>query len=365
MKIETLIYAYLAICLAMIIFNLVCVVVFRRRDAKLVRRSTAFCEKITEQAKLSEPDAKHRKYLSKKLCRVSNLMAFDETLERLYADNPEKIRRYIEALSPMFIYLTLEYLKKNKLKAAYFPYIIKKYGIFRGQHISIISDLMLELVNNQSLYCRENALQALYSIGDCESVVKALTVLDGGTYYHDKKLITDGLLKFTGDAKKLSELLWQKFSDFSVTMQVAVLNYFRFFSGDYCAEMLRLMTDSGQNAEIRYCCIRYFGKYRYQPAFPYLIDFVAEEDSENWEFAAIAATALAAYPSEKTAELLKEKLSSRNWYVRFNAAQSLEMLGFDYMKLIDVFEGDDRYAGEMMRYRLDRKKLPKKEATTV
>lgn len=365
MKVELLIYAYLAVCGAMIIFNIVCIFVFRRRDKNLEKHSKTFENKIKEQIKMSAFDTRHIKYLSRKLCKINNLIAFDKTLDSLYKTEPEKTKKYIEELSPVFIYLTLEYRKKDKLKVAYFPYIIKKYGVFRGNSISIVSDIMLDLVRESSLYCRENALQALYSIGNCEDVIKALFILDGGTNYHNPKLVTDGLLSFTGDEKRLAEMLWQKMPKFSVEMSIAILNYFRYKSSEYCDLMLQLMSDPEQNAEVRYSCIRYFGKYKYDPAFPYLLSFAENESNENWEYAAIASSALSLYPSDETVSILKEKLSSRNWYVRFNAATSLTALGLEYSQLIDVFEGDDRYAVEMLRYRFDRKKLHEKEVTTV
>lgn len=192
MRVEILIYAYLAVCAAMIGFNIVCIFVFRRRDKKLDRSSVDFTDAVREQLDRQGMDPAHRKFLSRKLRRVHHLMAFDKTLEALYRERPEELRQYLEGLVPVFIYLTLEYRKKNKLQAAYFPYIIKKYQVFRGRNISIVTDVMLELVRDSSLYCRENALQALYSIGDCESVMKALEILDGSDHYHHAKLITDG-----------------------------------------------------------------------------------------------------------------------------------------------------------------------------
>lgn len=74
--------------------------------------------------------------------------------------------------------------------------------------------------------------------------------------------------------------------------------------------------------------------------------FWGNETADNREYAAISATSIAAYPSEETENLLKKKLSSRNWYVRYNSAESLSKLGLDYTQLIDVFKGNDRYAGE-------------------
>ena len=39
MKVEILIYAYLAVCAAMIIFNIVCIFVFRKKDKNIEKRS--------------------------------------------------------------------------------------------------------------------------------------------------------------------------------------------------------------------------------------------------------------------------------------------------------------------------------------
>lgn len=78
------------------------------------------------------------------------------------------------------------------------------------------------------------------------------------------------------------------------------------------------------------------------------MSFVDQLRKQRWEYAAIAATALSAYPGERTVEILKEALQSPNWYVRFNAAQSLEAFQLSYWELSDVMEGGDRYAREIL-----------------
>lgn len=365
MKVEILIYAYLTVCASMIAFNIACIFVLRRKDKKIDTCKIDFTDGIKRCIESNKVDAQHRKYLSKKLRRINNLMAFDKTLEELYPENPEEIRRYIEELSSVFVYLSLEYLKKNKLQAAYFPYIIKKYRICSGQNTSSITNAMLMLVRDPSLYCRENAMQSLNAIGDAASVIKALHILDECDYYHHSKLISDGLLEFSGDKERLSDMLWRDFFTFSEKMQVAILDYFRFSSGNHCEQILRLLISENRTDEVAYSCIRYFGKYRYEPAYPYLLDFAEASDEVYWEYAAITATALAFYPCKKTGEALKALLHSKNWHVRYNASQSLDCLGLDYTDLIDIFESDDRYAVEIMRYRLGQKKLKTKETDTA
>ena len=354
--VETLIYTYLAICVSMIIFNIVCIYYFHRRDKVLLRCNNRFAEDILKQIQLEQPDEKHLKDLSKKLTKVNYLMAFDEALERAYEKDPDRVKTYIRQLSSVFVYLTLEYLKKEKIKAAYFPYIINKYDILRGLNITLVTDAMLELVKDENLYCRENALQALYSMGNANSVLEALKILDKSEFYHYSKMIYDGLLLFKGNRLELDEKIWENFFSFHTTMRVTLLNYFRFSSGDYCEKILRIMIDKKEEDEIRYNCIRYFARYPYEPALSFLYDF-AEQEQPFWEYTAITASALASYPNEKTISVLKVLLCNPNWYVRYNAAESLNKLGLRYEELIDVFEGKDRYAGEMLRYRFDQKRL--------
>lgn len=222
----------------------------------------------------------------------------------------------------------------------------------------------MELVKESNLYCRENALQALYSIGDTQSVINALKLLDRTGGFHHSKMIADGLLSFGGERELLDKKLWQSFNEFSLSLKLPVLDYFRFSSDAHKEKVLHIMNDKDENQELRFSAIRYFAKYHYEPALDCLYGF-ATDNSPIWEYKAIAATALGNYPSVKTEEILRDLLCDRNWYVRYNAADSLERLGVKYEEMIDVFEGGDRYASEMLRYRFDRKKLKEKEAVTV
>jgi len=356
MNVEILIYAYLAICLAMIAFNIASALALRMNDPKASKKSDGFSKTVLKQLESGGADERHRRYLRKKLRHINYLMELDGILEGLFDEKPDEVRRYVETLSPVFVYLTLEYSRKNQLQAAYYPYIIKKYRLFTGTHIKAVVDMLTHMVQNSSLYCRENALQALYNIGDAGSVVNALKLLDGSGYYHNPRMITDGLLEFTGDREELDRRLWACFGELNAPLQLALMEYFRFDSGRHAEKMLEVMTDSSADLDLRLAAIRYFAKYSYEPAREALYSFACDTSPE-WEYRAIAATALAEYPAPKTERILRELLFDRNWYVRYNAADSLERLGVEYDELIDIFEGDDRYASEMLRYRFDRKKL--------
>lgn len=356
MKVEVVIYIYLSVCIAMIIFNIVSIFVLRGRDRRITEHSADFVEEIKKELGREQLSAEHKRYIGKKLKRIHNLMAFDDSLEILAQEDKEAVKRYLLKLEPVFIYLTMEYYHKNDMQRAFFPYLIKKYEIMKGRSIGIIIDVLKELVRSSNVYCRENALEALYTIGDAENVAQALCCLDESLGFFHPKMICDGLLNFTGDRRELDRKLEEMFERFTIKMQVTILDYFRFSSGEHDEIMINILGDEKRNDELRYSAIRYFARYPSEAARPLLLYF-AERKSGNWQYEAIAATALGSYPGARTEECLKTLLTCSNWYVRYNAAESFEKLGKDYDELIDVFEGSDRYAREMLQYRFDRKKI--------
>ena len=55
-------------------------------------------------------------------------------------------------------------------------------------------------------------------------------------------------------------------------------------------------------------------------------------------------------------------MHSSNWYVRYNASASLEAHGLSYEGMMDILAGDDRYAREMLNYRLESRRLQRSAA---
>lgn len=341
----------------MILFNIISAILSRARDKRISKLNKRFNERIADELRYLEQHddihSKHKKYLSKKLKRIRNMRSFDVMLELEYADNPSLVQRYLHSISSVFVFLTINYYKKDAIEMVFFPYILKKYRVLHGYSFSSIMDMLYRLLTEPSLYCRENTMQAIYTTGDPDCVLKALKIVDNPNRFYHSKLLTDGLMNFEGSFIKLNAALWEAFDEFSTQMQLALLDYFRYSSGDYCEQMLKLMTDTDQDDEILFACIRYFGKYHYEEAYPYLMQYADCQSDARWEYCAIASSALSMYPYPETIERLKANLYHSNWYIRFNASMSLEKMGLTYMDLIDVIEGNDRYASEILRYRFD------------
>jgi hypothetical protein len=355
--VETLIYAYLAVCTAMILFNCACIFVFRRRDRALRRRSARLAEEIAGQIQLlrggGPVSEEHLQSVRRKLRRVGNLMALDETLETLLAQDPDAARAYLAEIRPVFTWVAAENHYRGPMQLAYFAYVLCKYRILAGRTIPLAEELLMKLLEEPSLYCRENALQAIYSTGDCGFVLRALRQVDGSGRFHHSKLLTDGLLTFSGDRQALARMLWAGFETFSIPMQTVILDFIRFGGIPLPDELLPLLADEERDDELRFSCIRYFGKYPDPRAYPLLLSFLEHPQTHRWEYAAISATALVAYPGERTVLALKRAMSSASWYIRFNASRSLEAFHLTYQDLGDVMDGGDRYAREILQYRLD------------
>lgn len=369
MKIEIMLYIYLFVCAAMIAFNIVTAILFRRGERKTERVSHDLQQCVLSQLKAAENGGSvgknHKIYLSKKLKKIGNMLAFDKMMEAEYIENPDEIRNYLHCLDGVFVSLMMYYSKRNRIEAAYYPYIIKKYRIIAYRSFPSIEDALLEMLNDSDIYCRENAMQALYTTGDTDYIMKAIRIIDRSDLFFHGKLLCDGLLNFAGSSDMLSRRIIDSFSEFSIQMQVTLLDYFRFSSGEHKEFILSLLQNAETDDEIHYACIRYFGKYRYKEAYELLCRLAEETLDQKWQYAAIASAALGSYPCESTVKILKANLYSRNWYVRLNSALSLKNLGITYSELADVIDGNDRYAGEIIRYCLQRDYTGEKEKVHI
>ena len=97
--------------------------------------------------------------------------------------------------------------------------------------------------------------------------------------------------------------------------------------------------------------LRYLRRWPDREAYPLLLKLLQDE-SRSWEYAALAASALDSYPGSQTISHLKQALHSRFWHVRYNSAQALLNLHVPLAQLQDILNGPDRYAREILEYKL-------------
>ncbi len=367
MEIEVLIYVYGAVCLSMIFFNFMCIFAFKNRERKALRESKDFRKRIEKQISLIEQgetlSEKEYRYLEKKLDDVGDLLAFDRSMEEIYAEQPEAVVLYIKELNRVFLYLATAYLHKEGMQSAYFLRFVNKYKVSGMKKYDALTGIIMEYFKKPSVYCAMNAMDAMYISGQAENVIRGLKILNHKDTYFHSKLIVKGLCSFEGDKAKLKERLMEEFEQFSVPLKVDIMDYLM-ASGGGCDEFVfDFLTDKRADNEIRYSAIRYFGRHYYKPAYSVLCEFASEKNTAIWVYTSQAVLSLANYKGGKTIEILKKALSSANWYVRYNAALSLEKLDVAYNDLADIINGNDRYAREIITYQAEHKSMQERQVS--
>ena len=363
---EILLYGYGAICFSMIIFNIVYNMVLRGSEKRLGKTSQKLNDRIHRQVERIDRgeavDLSYKKRLKRKLLRVKNMVAFDRALEKETATAPaESIGAYLKELEDLIEELAMVYLKRENLQAAFFAYFVSHHKIGQYGNGQKMEEILLNFLQKSSFYCKINALQALCSFGSPASIVYGLELETRNKTKIHEKVVTEILLSYKGDHEQLIQLFWKRLPVLAPRLQLAVLNYIRFQSGGWKSEMYEIMTDSRQDKELRLAAIRYFARYPDESARDFLLTATLSKDPMEWEAAAVSATALASYTGEEVIRTLVKAMSSSNWYIRYNAAASLEAHGLEYSQLLDIIRGDDRYAREMILYRLEEAAWDKEE----
>ncbi len=367
MGVELLVYIYLAVCLAMIFFNIATIIISKRRE-KANEKRRALYTSIIRQDLISiregkQADRRHYRYMKRNMRLQENLLVFVQVMLKLQPDFSAEMPAYLDQLSGAMDPLIAHYKKHNDpIRYAFFLYTLRVFQQMSGVTPPQVESILLDALREPNTYCRENALQAIYKSGETGLVIRALEVIDSAQINHNKKLLTDGLLSFTGNKDELMDGLWNVFESFGTEMQVVILDYIRFCAPSHSDRMLAILKDEKRSPELRFSCIRYFGKYPNKEAYPILIEMAQNTANHRWEYQAIACSSLAGYPGNETVETLKRALHVSNWYVRYNASESLTKLGASYVDLIDVFDGNDRYAREILQFQLDMKYNQQKEA---
>lgn len=352
MNIEILIYMYALLCIALIGFDCLWSLISYFKNKRIKKVEAELYKKIEDQlnkvTSVSESEKSSIKHLTKKLKNVDNLKAFHLALDKYKDDNG--IELYLPQLRKIFALLAAKYEKQQSINKAYFAYVVSQYPITTGETDRLISEVLISYLYDKSVYCRENALQALYRFGDEENIIRAVKILDNRKVYYNSKLLTDGLYSFKGSHEKLSIKLLENFSFFHEPMQVAIINYLKLINIDLSEMLFGLLIDKNLNNEIKFALIRYYGKYYFAPAKKVLINYLRQKNSEEWEFAALSARALSRYQDRHVIDVLKSSLSSRNWYVRLNAASSLCEMNVSEEEFWDIINGNDRFAREILQY---------------
>lgn len=344
---QNILYIYLIVFLAVLIFDVICVF-YRKANNRKLKKLEASIKKKIEDEDIKRVSIQHINFLIKKLKKLNYFLAFTRVVEEM---NEKEREVYLKNLKRVFLKILPYYQKEEIIRRTYFVYFLSLHPCIYSDHKNGIIQFLLQSVTSNSVYLRENSLKALYSLGNEEYIKEALYQMNYLNITHHHKLITDGLLKYRGNVEDLVKMLKEELKDYNENYKVAVINYFSYRKIDCKDIVFEILTSKKEPVEARIAAIRYFANIKYDKVLPILYQFI-EEDKSSWEYAAIAAGTLRNYNSKETVEYLVMALKSYNWYVRNNAAASLiRMRSKEKLELI-IKNIKDRYAEDALKYQM-------------
>lgn len=354
-QIANIIYVYLLIIILLILFNIWYVLKEKLVNVLNLRKKDKYIKWINEDIKnMDKKDFKYKKVFRRKLVKTNNLIVFESVVKELRKQ--PKVDEYILEISSIFQELALVYQKKDSIHKAYFSHMLLSLPKIT-KDTDVLSQTILSFTTDKSIYCRENAMIFLYQNKSSELIIEALKNISKRNLYYNSKLLADDLLTFNGDTKKLCSLLLSEFDEFSVNIQVAIINYFRFIGEDIKEDMYKKYKSHTYDKEVQLAMIRYFSKCSYSPMIDELINLLNDKDEKNYEYRLVAASILYSYDVEKVRNSLISCLTDSNWYVRKNAATSLSKMKLTKEEVETLKNMNDSYAKEMLQYIWENKKM--------
>lgn len=354
----TLLNLYLIISLCAVFFDLWVMLTANARQRAREKREARLRALLEEQlARIGRGQGLHegvQRELMRRLRSVESVLVFSDLADSFSARGDALFTQWVAESGALFERLCRLYGRRQKMYRASFAWLLASC---RQEIPAAVPFLLACVAQRGSIYCRENALTALYRGGDARAVVQAFKRMSREDIHHSQKLLADGLLSFRGDREALCAQLWADFRSLTPGIRLALLDFMRLLGADYRRELFPLLEAPATDDELCFCILRYYGRCNYPPACERMIGFLSSPRNGLWEYAAVSASALRGYRSAKVVRALFNALGDSNWYVRYNAAESLVSMGLPEEAYRQALEGPDRFAREILQYMLERKRL--------
>lgn len=348
---ENILYLYLIIFLSVLGFDIACIVARKANEKRLEKLKQKMIVFLLHNQK-NFHNLKFQKKLIHKLKKINYFIVFTNIMKEM---PKESQRNCLKCLKYTFLKILPHYKKQEVIRQTYFVHFLKEHPYIYSDNKNEIINYLLKCTTESSIYLRENALNALYVVGNVEYIKEAFSKMNYLNIQHHHKLITDGLLKFQENKEELSKMLMQELDNYQENYQIACINYFNYKKIDCKKYIYEKLSNESTPKEVRLACIRYFKNNLYEEVVPLLYQLL-QSNKKNWEYAAVAASTLASYKSKETTKQLITSLTSYNWYIRNNAAMSLTISNNEDILNFILQNITDKYAQDALAYQMKLKK---------
>lgn len=360
-NINNLLFLYIFICITLILFNSAYMLLSNYNKKKKNKHINWWKKSIVNQINIlnqgNSIELKHKILLEKRLLNSEHLIAYVLALDEL-REIGINTKTYIFENYTSIVVLANKYKGQEVYERAFFAFFISKNPPCSGKEYNSLIEILLTYIDNSNMYCRENMLKALYKIGNLHSIENAFLLMNEHKHFHHNKLLSDGLMTFTGDKEALAKNLFGYFREWDDNILISVIKFITKSSDKFKDEFLLLLKEGNLKIDIHLAIIRYFRENTHEPVRQILIDYLKDENISDDNIKIVAASVLEMYPGDDTILVLKEALKDHNWYIRYNAAASLIRLNVSSKIIKEIFNADDLYAKEIIAYmeKLEREK---------
>lgn len=351
-----IIFFYIFICVSLLIYDLSYIMLANHNKKKHLRRIRIWKKELNNILSFMGQgyslEENHKIKLKRKLVRVRELMAYNEAIKAVFKEK-DNLEKYFWSFRHEFRYLAILYKKRESMDRAFISFLLSDYYASANYAKDELGEILLTYLDDSTVYCRENVLHGLYSIGNIGAVENAFSMFNEMEWYHYPRLISDGLISFSGDKVELVWRLWKHLEDWEDGLIVAVIQFASIISDVFSQEFLLALEDDNTPLEIRYELLRYFQRWYYEPAGEFLIKCILSDEIDKVGLAIVASNVIGFYPGNETIEALKKAVLSQDWYVMRNAASSLVTLGITLTEVDEVKESGNLDAVDMLEYMIE------------
>ena len=179
---EALVFVYMVICFSILLFNLFAIGKNHVRERFIEKRRRQWLTRIEQQLACrgllpGQKGTAFRRLLNRKLRYLVELIAYQQAAAELQVHQPEALYAYLKQYRDCFVQVAFQLTRKDLVTQAYVVYVIGQFRLLNAGFEDELTRLVLQILLHNSVYCRENAFQALVASGNPQSVTQAVLLL--------------------------------------------------------------------------------------------------------------------------------------------------------------------------------------------
>lgn len=273
----------------------------------------------------------------KEICQVEEKIEIIIESSSYYFENfaggfvKEIIKLYEEA--GLIDYEVKKLKSKNLYKKAL---ACKRLGEFRSKKAI---PLLLEELDARYVDVSYNVFLALAKIGDEEAFIKAFR--ESNNIMLSERSLIEIVDSFEGDKINIYKTMIKSNNSYVASIFIKSAGNFKDYS---LTEEISYFLDD-ENKEKRIAAIKSIGEIGDAEYIGKIIPLLEDKD---WEVRAVASKSLGMFGEKIVIAPLMKALSDSQWFVRYNAANSILDVDNDFTYLLDIFQGEDRFAKDIM-----------------